>query len=471
MLQPLIVVGYVFVGVLIGAMFCAIPALHIYNVAGIAMILWLAVRDLIPYYALGPFFMSLVVAFAFINTIPMTFFGAVDESAGASLLPSTDMVVRGRGKEAALLQGAATLCGAFLLVLFTPFFFIIWPYIYEVLSAHLHWLLGVIMVFYIMSEWPKGAGRGDTPWQKFKDGWQNVFAGLATFTLAAIFGLIFTSKSIIPVEMAFQNVMPVFIGFFALPSIIQSLISEYEVPEQEDSDYLSADWVDFGYGSAVGVSGGLMAAYMPAVTAGIGALFAGHATNHQNLDRQDVNEAPEDSDLEVNVHTPEMYYRQERNFLISGGVGKIFYYVGAFLLLFVLTELTPNGMGRGGLNFILKPVFAPEPGDYWVMISSILLAGSLSYLLLELLAKISVHIVQDFPVNYLYFASLGLIFIIIFGMTGWPGILVTSVTTCIGSIPVFYNCRRSHCMAVLLVPIALGMAGYSDVITELLGLV
>ncbi|MGM0381421.1 MAG: tripartite tricarboxylate transporter permease [bacterium] len=469
--RPSMVVLYTLLGTLIGSLFCTIPSLHIYNLAGIAFVIWLNVRTLVPYYALAPFFMSMVVAFSFMNTIPMTFLGAFDESAGATLLPSSAMVTQGKGKDAALMTGAGTLFGAFLLILFTPFFFLIWPYIYEILGAHLHWLLGVVMVFYVMSEWPKGAGRGTKPLYKFIDAWKNVFAGLFTFTISAIFGLIFTSESIIPIDVAFQNIMPVFVGFFAVPSIIQALISEFDVPKQYDPDEMNADWKDFGYGSGVGVTGGLMAAYLPAVTAGIGALFAGHATNHQALDKPKMKDTPEDSSLEIDYVMPEMYYRQERNFIISGGVGKIFYYVGAFLLLFVLTDLTPGGMGRGGLNFILKPAFAPEAGDFWVMGSAILLSASISFFLLYLFTKITIKKIHDFDARYLHYFALVVITFIIYGMTGIPGLIITSITTCIGMVPVFYNCRRSHCMAVLLVPIALGMAGYGDLIADIMALI
>ena len=469
--RPSMMVIYTLLGTLLGSLFCVIPSLHIYNLAGIAFVIWLNVRTLVPYYALAPFFMSMVVAFSFMNTIPMTFLGAFDESAGATLLPSSAMVTQGKGKDAALMTGVGTLFGAFLLIIFTPFFFFIWPYIYEILGAHLHWVLGVVMVFYIMSEWPKGAGRGKSPLKKFMDAWRNLFAGLFTFGAAAVFGLIFTTQSIIPIEAAFQNIMPVFVGFFAVPSIIQSLLAEYDVPEQYDPDEINADWKDFGYGSGVGVTGGLMAAYLPAVTAGIGALFAGHATNHQALDKPKMEDPPEDSELEIDYQMPEMFYRQERNFLISGGVGKIFYYVGAFLLLFVITDMTPGGMGRGGLNFILSPAFAPEPGDYWVIASAILLSASVSFFILYLFTKITINNIHNFDATYLHYFALMLIVAIIYGMTGFPGLIITTITTCIGMVPVFYNCRRSHCMAVLLVPIALGMAGYGDLIAEILGFI
>jgi putative membrane protein len=468
--NALTIILYVILGTFAGSLLCVIPALHIYNVAGNAVVLWMGTKSLIPYYALAPFFMSLVVSFAFINTIPMTFFNTADESAGASMLPSTDMVTRGRGKDAALLTGMGTLAGAFMLILLYPFFWYIWPYLARVTGPHLHWLLGLIIVHYIMSEWPKGAGRGPTVWAKFRDAWRNVFAGLLTFTLASIFGLIFLSKPILPAANSFQNIMPVFVGFFAIPSIIQSLLSDYDPPKQYDSKYINAGWEDFSYGLLPGFIGGMLAAYLPAVTAGIGAMLAGHTTNHRNLERADFRPPKEEGTI-VDLHTPEMYYRQERLFMIAGGTIKILYYVGAFLLLFVLTELTPYGTGRGGLTFILKPVFIAEPGDFLVMASTIVLSAGLSFILLTYLASLMTKILPKLNLKFIYVMALTMVFIIIYTMGGGViGIGVSLVTACIGMIPVFYGCRRSHAMAVLLVPITLNMAGYGDTIINLLRL-
>ncbi len=469
-MNGLIIIFYVFAGTAFGALLCIIPSLHIYNVAGIAVLIWISTKQLIPYYALAPFFMSLVVSFAFINTIPMTFLNAGDESAGASILPSNDFLFRGRGKDAALLVGFGTLIGVFLIIGLYPFFMFIWPYMAAVTGPHLHWILGLIIVHYIMSEWPKGAGRGKTPWQKFRDAWQNCFAGILTFTLAGIFGIIYLSKPVVPAGMSFQNIMPVFIGFFAVPSIIQNLISDFKVPYQYKSKYINADWKDFSYGILPGFVGGMLAAYLPGVTAGIGAMLAGHATNHRALQPREFL-APVEKNTVTHPHTPVMYYRQERIFLIAGGVIKVLYYVGAFLLLFVITRLTPYGTGRGGLAFILKPVFIAEPGDFFIMLSTILLSGSIAFLLLIFFTDIVIRILPGINLKAIYVCALIMVFLIIYFMGGgWTGVGVSLITTCIGMIPVFYNSRRSHCMAVLLVPITLNMAGYGDAITRFLRL-
>ncbi|MEW6557177.1 MAG: tripartite tricarboxylate transporter permease [Elusimicrobiota bacterium] len=477
----LTIIAYCLLGTIIGGLLCIIPSLHIYNVTGIAILIYLKFRSVIPEPALVPFFMSMMVAFAFLNTLPMTFFCAADESAGATILPSMDMLKNGKGRDAALLSGMGTLLGAFILVILTPFFYKVCTYIYAVSRFHLHWIIGLILVHYVMSEWPKGAGRGRKPWSKLKNGWSNIFAGLLTFSLASIVGLILTTKPLAPPELSFQNIMPIFVGFFAFPSILQTFLSKAKYPQiQYESKYVNAGWNDFGYACLPGIIGGLITAMIPAVTIGIAAISASHMSNHRNL-KQTSYEKPTEPGTVVHLHTPEIYYIQERIFLIAGGINKIIYYVGAFLLVFVLTQNTPNGMGRGGMNIMLKPLAAPQSGDYFVMLSVIVFTSGISMLMLIWATHLTVRyfkklsenikliygIVTVFVIGVVYFMGGGLHDI----QGGIMALLVAAVTTCIGSIPVFFNCRRSHCMAVLLVPIALNMAGYGDKIAKLLGLI
>jgi len=471
-MEGLIIILFTLVGTVVGALLCLIPSLHIYNVAGIAILIWLEVRNIIPYYTIAPFFMSMMVAFSFINTIPMTFFAAADESAGASILPSIDMLKSGKGRDASILGGIGTMLGVIWLIILTPFFFFIAPYIYVPMRVHLHWIIGLILVFYVMSEWPKGAGRGKTTVAKFKDSWRNLFAGLATFILSSIIGLIVTTKPLAPPELSFQNIMPIFLGFFAFPSIIQTFVSKTKFPtKQYKSKYLNAGWSDFSIASLPGVFGGVLTALIPAVTVGIASIFASHTTNHRNIKQRSF-EKPTRPNTYLKLVTPELFWQQERTFLIGGGITKILYYVGAFLLLFVMTDVVPNGMGRGGFNVLLKPIFSPEKGDYWVMLGVILFSASISMLMLIWFTDLTIKILPYLNIKLIYgIVTVFLIIILYFMGGGLMALGVAFVTTCVGCIPVFYNCRRSHCMAVLLVPIALNMAGYGDAIARLLRLI
>lgn len=434
---------YTLFGTFCGTLFSSFPSLHIYNVAGIALIIWTYFGEALPYQAIAPYFISMIVAFSFINTIPMTFFGAPDESATVTILPGTKYLMSGRGYEAAVLSGVGGLIGVFLLVLLTPLFFALFPYVNAILSVHMHWCLLLVMIYMLMSEWPKGCGFGHTRMDRFLDSWGNIWAGLFTFTAAGILGIIITSRSIISPEMGFQNIMPVFVGLFAIPSIIQNLVSHEDIPDQHIGETIEMDGKEIGKAAFQGGIAGLIAAYFPAVTAGIGCIIASHTTA----------------------------LRGDILFIVGGAAGKVIYYVGAFLFLFILTPLSPNGLGKGGLNIILRPVFTPEPGDYLMMLGVIVFTGCISFLALLPLSRWTLAMLKKIDFHDLYWASFVMIVGIVGALTGFAGLFTMFVGTCIGLVPVFFHSRRSNCMSVLLIPICLNMAGYGDAVAAFMGLI
>ena len=442
MTEYLTILTFCLAGTLSGAIISLIPSLHIYNTAGIALILWTHIEGVIPYTAVAPFFLSLVVAYAFLNTIPMTLIGAPDESASVTILPGIKYLTLGRGFEATLAGGIGSLIGILFLSVAMPLIYVAMPFIHKILAPHMHAILMAVIVYMLMSEWPKGEGLGRTTWERFRQAWRNVFAGLVTFGLAGILGLIVTSRTLVSPDAGFQNIMPVFIGLFAIPGAIEKLLSRETIPPQHISSSVELTRGDIGWSTLQGVIAGGMAAYLPAVTAGIGGILAGHAVAR----------------------------RGDRLFIVSGGIAKGLYYVGAFLLLYCVTPLTPMGIGRGGLSIILKPVLQPLPRELPMMIGAILLSGCISFLLLIPSTRLTIRLLSRVHYHVLYWATLPLLVVLVVFITGWAGLALMLIASCIGMIPVFFHSRRSNCMAVLLVPIALNMAGYGDTILRLLGL-
>lgn len=442
MTDYLVVLGFCLAGTLSGAIISLIPSLHIYNTAGLALILWTYVEGMIPYSAVAPFFLSLVVAYAFLNTIPMTLIGAPDESASVTILPGIKYLTMGRGFEATMAGGIGALIGIAALAVLTPIAFVLMPVIHKIVAPHLHSIIMAVIVYMIMSEWPKGEGLGRTSWERFRQAWRNVFAGLLTFGLAGLLGLMVTSRTLVSPDAGFQNIMPVFVGLFAVPGAIEKLLSREKIPPQHVSDSVEITRDDIGWSTLQGLIAGTLAAYLPAVTAGIGGILAGHAVAR----------------------------RGDRIFIISGGIAKVLYYVGAFLLLYYVTPLTPMGIGRGGLSIILKPVLQPLPRELPLMVGVVVFSGCLSFLLLITGTRWTIKLLERVHYHVIYWATLPLLLLLILSITGWAGLALTAVASCIGMIPVFYQSRRSNCMAVLLVPIALNMAGYGDTILRWLGL-
>ncbi len=428
-------------GAVLSSLLACLPALHIYNVAGIFLIVSAGARETgaFPDEMIACFLMGLVVGYAIVNTIPAVFLGAPDESAIFMTLPGQKFLMTGRGREAAVLTGIGGLGGLLFLAVLSPFASPVFQAVRKVVSPHLFWILSLILVFIVMSEWPKGGGRGASPWARLWDGWKTLLAGIATLLLSGFLGFILLYRPLVALESSFQNIMPAFIGLFAVPWVLQNAFSPSDIPEQaapRTVDCLPSLWLR---GVGAGCLGGLFAAFFPIVTGGMGGLIAGHATAQ----------------------------RDDRLFIISQGASKLVYYVGGFLLMFV-----PGlHLKRGGMAIMMSGIFTPRTsGEFYMVIGAILVAGALAFFLLLLFTGWILWLIKKVDYRVLSWVTLCIITALVLVITGWQGLIIALVSTGIGLIPVYFNSRRMNCMGVLLVPVILNMAGVGDRVAGFLGL-
>jgi putative membrane protein len=433
-------IGAALAGTVLSSFLSCIPALHIYNVAGLLVILALKVQGLVPEDVLAMFMLGLVVGYAVLNTIPSIFFGAPDDSTIFIVLPGQKYLMQHRGFEASVLTGVGGLGGLVVLLLLSPLMPRVFPVVRTVVSPHLHWILGAIILFMLMSEWPKGSDRGRTGFAKFLDAWRSLGAGLLTFFLSGILGFVLFYSSLVPTEVAFQNLLPAFVGLFAIPWVLQNLISRVRLPEQHVSRSVDLSPRLIVRGVGAGALGGLFAAFFPVVTGGIGGFLAGHATAQ----------------------------RDDRLFIVSQGASKLVYYVGAFLLFF----MPGLHLTRGGMAWMLSIVYTPyTPATYWVAVAAILLSGALAFLMLLWLSRLAIRLVTAVDYRWVSAATLVLLVGIVLALSGWGGLLIAAVATAIGLLPVMWGSRRMNCMGVLLLPLTLNMAGLGTTVAAWLGLI
>ena len=338
-------------GTLLGSLLSVLPALHIYNVIGLLLLLYIKFFITTPVIYVVVFMLGMLVSYSFLNTIPSVYLGAPDESTVFMLLPGLKYMFLGRGWESVILTGVGSLMAIILMVLGLPFLLPVLRSLRIVLAPHLYWLLGIIIVYLILSEFPKGTDRAVTRMGRFLDAWKSILAGLLTFILSGLLGIFIFNKPVVNIEFAFQNIMPAFVGLFAVPWILTNLVSRVKIPPQYRGDSLDAPAEVIIKGGFAGFLGGGFAALFPLVTAGIGGLLAGHATAQ----------------------------RDDRIFILSYGTCKTVYYVGAFLLFFV-----PGlNLTRGGLSWMLSSYF--KAGDYtlfYKILGLTAIAGAFSFFLL-----------------------------------------------------------------------------------------
>ena len=437
-----LVVLYTLLGTAVSSLVSLMPALHIYNVAGIIIILTMGTGTsaLIPMEYVPIFMMAMVVGWAILNTIPALFLGAPDESAIFVVLPGQKYMMQGRGYEAAALTGLGALAGIVAMAVATPVFFKALPKLRQLTRPHNFWIMGLIISYMLLSEWPKGSGRQKTGWGRFIDGWKNLAAGLLTFLLSGILGFIVLNKPLVPIRYAFQNIMPVFVGLFAIPWVIGNIFSRTEIPPQyvcRSADLPTGIWSRGGF---AGFLGGMIAAFLPVVPGGIGGFIAGHVTAQ----------------------------RDDRLFIVSQGASKSVYYIGGFLMAFI------PGLSRtrGGMAWMLRPFYQPHTyDDYWRIMGVIMLSGGVSFFLLLAYSRLMIRIINRVNYRALSVLMFFLLLAVTYAIGGPWGLALATVATAIGLIPVYFHSRRMNCMGVLLLPITLNMGGLGPSIARLLRLV
>ncbi|MCD6418099.1 tripartite tricarboxylate transporter permease [bacterium] len=439
-ISPITLIFYILIGIGASSILSLIPALHIYNVLGLIIIAILSFGQFIPPAALPYIFMAMLVTYAILNTLTAVFLSAPDESMIFVVMPGQKALMLGRGYEIAMITGFGSLCGIALLALMTPLTVNVLPALRKLLSPHLHWLLGLVTVYILMSEWPKAVERKPPGWARFFESWRSLGAGLLTFLLSGFLGMIVLNKNILPLNAAFQGLMPVFVGLFAVPWVLMNIVSKTYIPEQK-----IAKSIDMTPGVALrstiaGGLGGLIAALFPIITGGMGGLLAGQATAQ----------------------------RDDRIFVMSQGVSKVVYYVGAFLFFFV-----PMGrMGKGGLVAMISPLFSVRTfQQYWLALATMLFAAGIAFLLLHFFSKWFAKIVHRINYRLISAVTLLILIAVVFSLTRWLGLLIMTVATAIGLIPVLFGSRRLNCLGVLLLPLMLNMAGVGPKVASWLGII
>lgn len=416
-------------GALIGSLTACVPGLHVYNLLAVG-VLFLC-HSATPYGAewLTPLWAACVTSFVVAGNIPAVLLAAPDDSALFTVLPGQKLLLRGRGRDAVLLNCLGAAGGLlFVLLLAAPAALALLPHAWPVLRPHMHWMVWCVITFMLLSEWPRQTGRGPAGWHRLAAAWRSTGAGLLTFALSGLLGLLLFNRPLTPPDAAFQSLMPAFTGLFTLPGLILNSVSRLVLPDQAQPMQTPCGRIELLNGLGAGCLGGAFAALVPAITGGIGGFLAGHATNLRN----------------------------DKSFLVSQAASRAVYYTGGLMLLFV----PGASLCRGGAAAMLESFCEPAGlRDFLLYLGSVALAGGISISLTPLLATRVTNGLTRWGCQRISRLALFIVLALVTALTDIAGLAITTVATGIGLIPPLYGARRMNSLGVILLPVGCALSG------------
>ncbi|MCD6237558.1 MAG: tripartite tricarboxylate transporter permease [Thermoplasmata archaeon] len=425
-----VIVFFSLLGLIVGCVTGLIPGLHVNtislilfgSVGQIALLLRpLSLSDSLVMTTISSFIVSVAIAHTFVNIIPATFLGAPDEETALSVLPAHKLLLEGKGYEAIALSALGSF-GAimFSAALMPPFKFVVGKPLdlYSILNNNMFWILLAIVILMIATE----RGSGHT-------GIRAPLYALSVIILSGIFGIIVLDMPVdSPISLPSTVLFPALAGLFGMSTQIHSLLSEPIIREQNIEEPKIFNKKSTTLSIATGTFAGALVSVIPGITSAIGTIIA--MTTRGKTD--------------------------ERQTIITLSAVNTACAVLVIVALFVVLK------ARSGVAIVISNLMHIEkwskispPIQLIYLLIPIVVAGSLSYPLTCLIGKKIAKHINRISYKAIIKITIVALSLLVFIFTGFIGLIVLSVATSIGLIPIFLGVRRSNCMGVLIVPLML----------------
>ena len=143
-------------GTILAVCLACIPALHIYNIAGLLLVLLVRYETAVDPQVVSFLLLGMMVGYALASVIPSVFLSVPDEATMWLVLPAQQYLLRGRGYEAVVLSLVGSLGSIVGLVVLAPVASRSLVWLRRLFQPHLAWIIGLFATYVLFSEWPKG---------------------------------------------------------------------------------------------------------------------------------------------------------------------------------------------------------------------------------------------------------------------------------------------------------------------------
>ncbi len=399
------ILGYILFGIILGTCSGLIPGLHANNFA----LLLASLAPVLPGppLAVGCAMLAAGVVHTFLDAVPALAIGVPDAEMAVAALPGHRMVLQGHGREALHLSAVGSAIAVLLaipLAIPITLAMIRW---YPVLSRHMPLILGTVAAILILTEPDRRAIGG----------------GILSFVVSSVLGfLILDLEPDAPLDGG-GVLAPLFAGLFGSPVIIDAMQGSGVPPQVHSAIQVPRRAV--AVPAAAGSAAGAIVGYLPGVSSAIAAVIALIVTPNEDPDRDFI--------------------------VATSGVDT----ANSIFALFALVAL---GTPRTGVMVAIDQ--AEVPLNLPIMVMTVAIAAAVSFVFVIVIGGWYLEAMGR--VNYTVVC--GAILVMLIGLSflfaGVIGLVVFTVSSLIGFIPVRIGGKRVHLMGCLMGPIMYWTWGY-----------
>lgn len=339
-----------------------------------------------PIYSIV-FITTLAITHTFIDFIPSIFLGCPDTDTELSVLPGHELLKLKRGYEAIYLSNIGSIVAIIItVVILFPSIFLMKNF-YDLILKFIPYILIFISIILILTE---------------KKKWSAFFV----FMLTGILGI--TSSNL---EIN-QPLLPLLTGLFGASSIIISLKNKVNIPSQ----IITKPKVRIKRPILSALIGAPLCSFLPGIGSGQAAIIGNTIIRNSR-----------------------------KQFIVLLGIVNTLVMTFSFISLFVIEKT------RTGAAASIKEITETLNTSHFILIIVIvIISGTLAYFLTLFLAKYFALKLKNINYKKLSITTLLLLFVIVFIVSGFLGIIILIISTLTGIYSIELNVRRSNMMGVLI---------------------
>ncbi len=373
-----------FLGIMAGTITGLIPGVHANTIAFIALY-----SPIDKNLGFAIFIVAMSITHSFVDAIPNILLGAPSSESFLTALPRHELLLKGRGLEAIQF----TIMGGVITGIFSV---LLAPFVYSLAITHdnelpiiIPAILFATISLLVLTE-------------------KNKKAALIVILLSGVLGSITLGSGI-------QNpIMPLIIGFFAVPSLLETITTNTKIPEQKQVRGKKIKLSTGFFGSVLAGFTSIFPAIGPSEAATAAKKLLGKTSKAQYL-------------------------------MLVGGIN-----TGNLVLSIVALEAI--GKTRTGMAVALKDFLVPDQQTLIILLAAAVAAIGFAAIVTEHVAMIAVSKIQK--INYSKASIIVLTFLVflVFYSSGFNGLLAGTSAAGISLYTVHSKIRRSTLMGFLMLP-------------------